>query len=317
MLRAAVIGTGNMGKNHIRSYLKLKNVALVAVVDTDLKQRSSISEKYRVKSYGSIKQMLLEIKPDLVSVCVPSSSHCIVGLECLANGLNVLVEKPIALTISDAKKLIVAAKKKKLTLMVGHIERYNPAVKKVKELITKGDLGQITAITIRRVGGFPPQIKDANISVDLAIHDIDIANYLLDALPEQIISNKQKYHIQSREDSVEFFMKYKKTSVYIQANWISPVKIRKLTVTGTEGYLEMDYITQKIEFYKSNYSKFKQAGEGYSDYVLLFSEPDKISITVAKKEPLLEELSYFIHAVETKEKIDSSFALNALKIALT
>jgi UDP-N-acetylglucosamine 3-dehydrogenase len=115
----------------------------------------------------------------------------------------------------------------------------------------------------------------------------------------------------------EFFMKYKKTSVYVQANWISPVKIRKLTVTGTEGYLEMDYITQKIEFYKSNYSKFKQAGEGYSDYILLFSEPDKISITVAKKEPLLEELSYFIHAIETREKINSSFALDALKIALT
>jgi UDP-N-acetylglucosamine 3-dehydrogenase len=170
---------------------------------------------------------------------------------------------------------------------------------------------------MRRVGGFPPQIKDANISVDLAIHDIDIANYLLDALPEQIICNKQKYHTQSREDSVEFFMKYKKTSVYVQANWISPVKIRKLTVTGTEGYLEMDYITQKIEFYKSNYSKFKQAGEGYSDYILLFSEPDKISITVAKKEPLLEELSYFIHAIETREKINSSFALDALKIALT
>jgi UDP-N-acetylglucosamine 3-dehydrogenase len=102
-------------------------------------------------------------------------------------------------------------------------------VKKVKEMVEKGELGKVINITIRRVGGFPPQIRDANIAVDLAIHDIDIANYLLSDLPSEVYVNKARNHIVEREDSVEFFLKYNsKSSAYIQANWVTPVKIRKL-----------------------------------------------------------------------------------------
>ena len=316
MLKVGVIGVGNMGKNHVRSYSKIKNVKLTSVADLDSGKGRDIASRFNLTYYNDFIELLDEQKPDIVSICVPSSYHFAVAVECLKRNTHVLLEKPIALKLEDARRLVAIAKKKRLKFLVGHIERHNPAVKKVKEMIDKGDLGEISAITMRRVGGFPPQIKDANIAVDLAIHDIDIANFLLDQKPLEVFSNKQRYHIESREDSVEFFMKYKKTSVYIQANWISPVKIRKLTVTGTEGYLEMDYITQRIEFYKSNYSKFKQASEGYSDYVLLFSDPDKISISVAKKEPLQEEISYFVNAVQNNIEIDTNFAVEALKIAL-
>ncbi|MDD2807887.1 MAG: Gfo/Idh/MocA family oxidoreductase [Patescibacteria group bacterium] len=315
-LKCAVIGTGNMGKNHVRTYLQIPDVELSAISDTNQELGEKLALENKLTFYADYKEMIDKEKPDVVSICVPTNYHFEVTKYCLNKNINVLLEKPIAPTIEQAQEILDLAEKNNIKLLVGHIERFNPAVKKVKEMITKGELGNITAIIARRVGGFPPQIKDANIAVDLAIHDIDIVNYLLDELPLEISVNKQKNHIEQREDSVEFFLKYKKTSAYIQANWITPVKIRQLTITGTEGYLEMDYITQQIEFYKSNYQKFKEGISDFSDYILRFSEPDKFVISVAKKEPLAEELNYFIKCISDDIKISSHFGLDALKISL-
>lgn len=315
-IKCAVIGIGNMGKNHVRTYSQIADADLIAVADNNKELAKKTAEDYNTRYYVDYKEMIEAEKPDIVSICVPTNFHHEVAIYCMNNNVNILLEKPIAPTIKEAEEILELAQRKNLKLLVGHIERFNPAVRKIKEMITKGELGHITAIIARRVGGFPPQIKDANIAVDLAIHDIDIVNYLLDELPFEIAINKQKNHIEQREDSVEFFLKYKKTSAYIQANWITPVKIRKLTITGTEGYLEMDYINQQIEFYKSNYEKFKETYSNFSDYILRFSEPDKFIISVAKKEPLAEELGYLIDCVKTGAAVDSRFSLEALKIVL-
>lgn len=316
MLKIGVIGIGNMGKNHARILSNISSVKLVGIADINEKNGMSLAKKLRTKFYKDYKLLIANENLNAISICVPTSYHYEVTKYCLNNNLHVLLEKPIASNISQGSTLIKLAKTKRLSLLVGHIERFNPAIIKVKDMIDKGDLGKVTVIMCRRVGGFPPQIKDANIAVDLAIHDIDITNYLLNETPLRIYVNKQKNHIQQREDSVEFFLKYKKTSAYIQANWISPVKIRKLNITGTEGYLELDYITQRIEFYKSNYSKFMEATKDFSDYVLRFSDPDRINISVAKKEPLKEELMFFIDSVLNNKPINSPFAVQALKIAL-
>jgi len=260
--------------------------------------------------------MIMEENLDLVSICVPTFFHYKVSSKCINKKINVLLEKPIATNIKDAKKIIDLAKKNKIKLLIGHIERYNPVVKKTKELIKKGEIGKIISIMARRVGGFPPQIKDANIAVDLAIHDIDIVNYLFDSLPKKVLSNKQKNHIKMREDSVEFFLKYEKSSAFIQANWMTPLKIRKLNITGTEGYLEMDYINQTIDIYKSNYEKFKEVSGSFSDYILKFSDPDIIKINVAKKEPLKEEILFLINCIQNNKSINCQYAIDALKIAL-
>lgn len=316
MLKLAVIGVGNMGKHHARIYSEIPSVELSSVADLDENTGTEIAKKYYTKYYKNYQEMLDSENLDIVSICVPTFLHFEVASFCLSKKINVLLEKPITSGINDGRKLLKLANKNKLKFLVGHIERYNPAIRRVKEMITKGQLGRIIAITIRRLGGFPPQIRDSDIATDLAIHDIDISNYLLEELPQEVYVNKQRNHIQNRDDSVEFFLKYKNASSYIQTNWISPVKIRKINITGTEGYLEMDYISQKIEFYQSNYDKFIEASKGFSDYILMFSEPDVINISVAKKEPLKEEILYFINCVKNNIKIDSTFALEALKIAL-
>lgn len=315
-LRAAVIGAGNMGANHVRIYSHLPMVQLVAVAEPNSKTAAVITNMYKVKTYDNYEKMLDQEELDMVSICVPTSLHFAVAKKCIQHNLHTLLEKPISTSLTEAQELLRLASKQKIKFLIGHVERHNPAVKKVKELIKKRKLGKVTSIIARRVGGFPYQIRDASVMVDMAIHDIDIINFLLEELPQKIYSNKHRILIKKREDCVEYFLKYKNASAYVQTNWITPVKIRKLNITGSRGYLEMDYINQRVEFYQSNYRKFKDPYQNFSDYILRFSEPDKIDITIEKKEPLKEELIYFIESIRKNRSIDSTFALDAIKIAL-
>lgn len=314
MLKIGIIGCGNMGRNHLRVYSELSDVNLVSVADINKDIFINIEEKYGVNFYESYLDMIDNERLDIVSICVPTSFHYQVTKDCIEKRINVLLEKPITDNIKEAEKLLELAENKKVKFLVGHIERFNPAVKKLKEIIDSGKIGNITSIIARRVGIFPPQIQDASVAIDLAIHDIDIINYLLNGLPIEIIQNKKRNLIKNRDDSVEFFLKYKTASAYIQANWITPVKIRKLNITGNKGYIEMDYVNQKIELYESHYEKEKSYS--FKD-ILHFSEPDKTVVSVAKKEPLKEEILYFIDCIRKDKKVDSNFALDSLKIALT
>ena len=311
--KVGVIGAGNMGNNHIRVYSELPGVDLVAISDVNPETSNDLATKYIANFYYDYTKMIETEELDIVSICVPTNLHYEVAKYCLEKKINVLLEKPIAANIEDAEELLELSKTNNVKLLVGHIERFNPAVKKVKEIIDSGKIGDITAIVARRVGIFPPQIKDANVAVDLAIHDIDISNYLLNQLPKNISMHRKRNLIKERDDSVEFFLEYLEASAYIQANWITPVKIRKLNITGENGYLELDYVNQKIELYESHYDRGKSCS--FED-VLHFSEPDKTIISVAKKEPLKEEILYFIDCVKNNKDVDSMFALYSLKIAL-
>jgi UDP-N-acetylglucosamine 3-dehydrogenase len=316
-MNVAVIGVGQMGRTHARTYAGMKDVSLVAVSDINVQLGEKIAREFKTKFYKDYKQMLQMEKIDAVSICVPTKFHYEVAKYTINNKLNTLLEKPITMDVKEGYNLLAMAKKNRVKFLVGHIERFNPAVIKVKEMIAAKELGEVIAIMSRRVGGFPPQIDDANIAVDLSIHDIDIVNYLLNDKPKKVYVNKQKNHITKREDSVEFFLKYKKASAFLQANWVTPVKIRKLNITGKEGYLEMDYITQEITYYKSNYRKFKKRYKTFSDYVLEFSKPKKTTVLVEKKEPLKEEIAYFLNCIKENIRINSQFAVEALEIALT
>lgn len=316
-LKCAVIGVGKMGINHVRVYSELPSIKFVAVAELHEKLGKDVAEKFNVTHYKHYEDLLENEKPDIVSICVPTSFHYQVAKTCIEKKIHVLLEKPISTAIHEAEELVRLARKHKVKMLVGHIERFNPAVKKVKEIIDKGKLGKIISIMARRVGGFPYQIRDANIMVDLAIHDIDVVNYLLDDLPQVVYVNKKRINIKQREDYVEYLLKYKSTSAFIQTNWFTPVKIRKLNITGTEGYIELDYITQNVDFYKSNYDKLKETVSGFSDFILRFSDPDKIEVPIDKKEPLKEEIMYFVKVVKNNENINSKFAADALKIALS
>ena len=314
MINCAVIGLGSMGRHHARNYFEIENANLVAVADID-ESRKKIVKDYGCKFYKDYKEMLKKEKIDVVSIAVPTYLHKEVAIDCIEKGINVLLEKPIADTVKNAKIIIDKVKEKKVKFMVGHVERFNPAVKKLKEIVKNKELGEITTIMARRVGLFPPQIKDTNVIIDLAIHDIDIFNYLLEDLPIQHHCLTGKALVTKREDYADLLLKYKNgTNAMLQVNWVTPIKIRLLNITGTKGYAELDYITQSLTLYKSNYSK----EFGDFDEVVRFSKPDKIELGIENKEPLKEELIHFLECVKENKEPDmkGEEALEALRIAI-
>jgi UDP-N-acetylglucosamine 3-dehydrogenase len=313
-MKVGVIGVGSMGKNHARIYSEMPGVKLAGIVDRDRKTGESIAAKCGCKYYDNHLDLLEKEKPDAVSVCVPTSLHYTVAKDVIAHGVNLLIEKPITKNLRHAEEIVVMAKKAGVKLAVGHIERFNPAVQRLKKLIDDGKLGVITSILARRVGLFPPRIKDANVVIDIAVHDIDIFNYLLGKNPVKIQASAGKALINDREDYADIFLKYNGTNGLIEVNWITPVKIRVLNVTGTKGYAELNYITQDLVMYESIY---KKTYDQFGDFVVKFGEPKKRHLKTKREEPLKLELLDFVQAVKKDRSplVTGEEGLDVLRVA--
>ena len=176
-LRAGVIGVGAMGKHHARIYSEMNEVELVGVADVDERTSSEVAAEYNTEAFTDCER-LLKNDLDAVSIAVPTTLHKEIALKAANYGVHMLVEKPIAESLKSADAIIDATRRENLKLMVGHIERFNPAILKLKELISAGELGEIISISCRRVGSFPPRVRDVGIIIDLAVHDIDAITYL-------------------------------------------------------------------------------------------------------------------------------------------
>lgn len=319
-INVAVVGVGNMGQHHARNYHEMSDVTLVAICDMNIEKGQKLAKQYNCLFYSDYKKMLAEQTLDAVSVAVPTSLHHTVACDILNMKVSVLLEKPIATTLSEARKIIDTAKKNKVKLMIGHIERYNPAVQRVKELIVDGRLGSIVSINIKRVGGLPPQIKDANVIIDLAIHDIDISNYLLDEYPKKVHGFKSKNVISDREDSAVLLLEYPHSSSFIEANWITPVKVRTMDITGTKSFVRVDYINQTVTLYENSYQTKGKNGSfsNFNEFILKSTISDEVKIGINKKEPLRSELEDFISFLSHSKKplIQNEEAYKALEIAI-
>ncbi len=314
-MKACVIGVGNMGRHHIRIYSENNRVDLVGICDRDQKLGAYYSDKYETRYYENYVEMIKQEKPDILSLATPTSTHNQIGKEVLNHGIHLLVEKPISDTINNAMDLINTAEKKNLVLLVGHLERYNQGVRKLKNLIDDNHFGRITSMQFQRVGIIPPQIKDTNVVIDLAIHDIDLSNYIIGSPPDTVTAHLNNTLLKNRFDSCDILMSYNNTSSYLQANWITPVKIRNISVTGEKGYAKLNLITQKIEIYESI---IEAQIDDYGDYIVKFQEP-KFSVEKSNgSEPLALEIENFINTVEKKEKliVKAEDAVTALSIAI-
>ncbi|MCI0511599.1 Gfo/Idh/MocA family oxidoreductase [candidate division KSB1 bacterium] len=315
MLNVAVIGLGNMGWHHARIYSELSSCNLVAVADLNAELSQKAVAKYRVRAYSEYQEMLAKEKLDAISIVVPTSLHHAVAMDCIQAKVPILIEKPIASTREEGKAIIAAAKANKVPVMIGHIERFNPAVQKLKELIVSNKLDRITSIVARRVGIYPPQIKDANVIVDIAVHDIDICNYLLGRPPVTIYAKAGKALNSERADFASLFLDYGDTETFIQVNWITPVKIRELNVTAINGYAELNYLTQKLKLYESNYQR---TFDSFGDFVVKFGTPNIQDLNIQTAEPLKLELDAFLTNLKkgAPMPVTAEDGLLALDIAL-
>lgn len=314
-LNAAVIGVGNMGRHHARNYHEIPATNLVAVADNDKEIGSQVAKKYEANYYSDYHEMLEKEKIDLITIAVPTKFHKTVALDCVAKKINILIEKPIASTVAEAKVIISKAKQKGVKFTVGHIERFNPAVIKLKEMIDSGKLGEIVSITALRLGPMPNQIKDANVVIDIGVHDIDIMNWFYGRLPEKSAASGGNCLNRTRSDHVEVFLDYGSGSGYLSANWITPVKVRKLTVSGKKAYVELNYITQELDFYETNMSLY---ADDFGEFVIRFGDSkEKKTVPVKNIEPVKAEILAFVKCIKEncRPVVTTREAIEALDIA--
>ena len=179
-VNVGVVGVGAMGYNHVRVYSELENANLMAVSDLMRGTLAEVSKEFNTVGFVDYDNILKMPEIDVVSVCVPTTYHYDVVMGAIEQGKHVLVEKPIAFTLDEAKDMVNAAHEAGVKLATGHVERFNPAVVEAKRLMEEGVIGEIVSASAKRVGPFPPRIKDVGVTIDLAIHEVDIMFYLLD-----------------------------------------------------------------------------------------------------------------------------------------
>ena len=296
MIKAAVIGVGSMGKNHARIYDALEGVALVAVSDTDTKSARAAASRYRARHYADHATMLDQERLDLVSVAVPTGLHHQVALDVIERGLHLLVEKPIADTVANAKEIIERAQARGVQLMVGHIERFNPAVSELKLRLEDGQLGKMFQIHARRLGPFPDRIRDVGVVIDLATHDLDVMCHLTEADVVRVYAETEQEIHTLHEDSLSGLMRFQNGVVgVLDVNWLTPTKVRELYVTGEKGMFMVNYLTQDLFLYENEY-----VGSDWDRLGMLkgIGEGNMIKLRIGKREPLRAELEAFAQSVE-------------------
>lgn len=314
-IKVAVLGTGNMGRHHVRNYYEMRKTELVGIMEPDEERAAQYAKKFRCRRLNDLKE-LKDLGVQAVTAAIPTPLHFETVQKLLDLDLDILCEKPIAATLEQADKMIAKASRKKQVLMVGHVERFNPAVIKLKQMIDQGVLGQIKTITFQRMGLLPSQIKTENVMHDIGIHDIDMANHLLKSRPLKIWARGKHVFNSKLEDVVDAMLAYPETTVHFQCNWITPHKVRRMTIAGTGGFADLNFLTQEIHFWQHNYS---MDYNDFGDFMIKFGAPRQKQIILGEaKEPLRSELEEFLRRIETRENLVDSAkdGRDALHIAL-
>jgi UDP-N-acetylglucosamine 3-dehydrogenase len=245
-LKVGVIGCGSWGLNHARVYTELPSVELVRVVDLDRGRAEKTGLRYDVDWDTDIYRILEDSEIEAVSICTPTITHADIALLSLEHDKNILVEKPMTNTLEEAEEVIRKSEKAGLKLSVGFVERFNPAVMEASRLIDEGVIGEVILAHTRRVSRRPLRIGDVGVVKDLAIHDVDIINQIFKEEPKQIFgiagSIAHKF-----EDYANINLSYHgNRNAFIETNWLTPKVVRTLTITGSEGIINIHYRSQEI-----------------------------------------------------------------------
>ena len=294
-LKVAVIGCGEWGYQHARVYSELPRVDLEAVADINPEKTQRVTSMFHCKGYGSVDQMLSDTEVEAVSICTPTITHYDLAFKALNAGKHVLVEKPMTNSSKEAVRLIDTARKMGVFLSVGFVERFNPAVLEAKKVVESGEIGDVLIIHAKRVTRRPARVGDIGVVKDLGVHDIDVINYIMSESPINVYARVGN-HNHCFEDYANIILGYSgDRSGFVETNWLTPKRVRSLTITGSEGIIGVEYTTQELKVEKKDH--IYQPLKGY-------------------KEPLYLELSDFTSSILEKRSpsITGEDGLHALKI---
>jgi UDP-N-acetylglucosamine 3-dehydrogenase len=316
MIRFGVIGAGNIGFHHCRVISADPHLRLAAVIDTNLERAKQCALQFGGEAFASLEEALATLDLHAVVVSCPTHLHVQETLKCLKYKLHVLVEKPAAVNPDDARLMVRTALQHNLVLATGQVERFNPAVLLLKEIMDGGSLGKPVNLVAKRVGGFPPGHPAAGVLADLAIHDLDLFYFLIERHP---IKHCASYLSVTGKipDASTLFVDYGTASGFIQVNWITPVKMRQLSVTGTLGYAELNFISQEIRLFKRNVDPADFQEGSFEDFYRKYAHPEAELVKPHKAEPLALQIRAFsadVKAGQLRYSVPVSEVIPSLEI---
>jgi predicted dehydrogenase len=295
---------GHLGQHHARNYAEMEGCELVGVADTDPKTASRIARQFKTQEFSTHNQLIGKV--DAVSVVVPTTFHHPVARDFLEAGVHVMVEKPITSSVEEARDLIVIARAKGLILQVGHIERFNAAIIKLQEILTRPGF-----IESHRLGPYDPRVRDVGVVLDLMIHDIDIVLQLvqspivsIDAVGVPILS--------PREDIANARIKFESgCTANLTVSRVTPTRMRKIRIFQSNTYVSVDYIKQSMEIYRKETIDAAEAGEPRAQIV-------RTRKRIKREEPLKLELMHFVKCVREgiEPAVTGQHGQNALEVAI-
>lgn len=311
-MKHAVIGTGYWGSNHARVAAELVDEGTLEAVifcDIDESRVTELAESYDVE-YTTDYTELAALGVDSATIATPSPTHHQIATDLLKDGVDCLVEKPLALTSEEAWDIVDVAARENRTLGVGHIFRYHPALKALKKRIDRGELGQIKYLNSNRFSFRVPR-DTVGVLYSLAVHDIDISNYLLEDTPESIYCNLDCHIRDEIDETATIVLEYGETTSSINESWQVPVfgKRRDLTVVGTEKVAFIDYLGDNVvELYDA-----RVAGHGE---MLRVQDEGKQVYEADQKEPLSAEVRSFLEACQSNWTPSASGEVGAQTVEL-
>ena len=305
VIRVAVIGAGQWGPNLIRNFHNKETSEVVWIIDRDAGRLEEVHAHFPdVQIAKDPEQALRDASVHAVVVATPTSTHYALAKEALERRKHVLVEKPLTTKVKQGLELLELATKYRLTLMVGHVFLYNPAVRKVKEYLDAGHLGKVYYVSMVRTN-LGPIRSDVNAAWDLAAHDVSIANYWLGTEPLSVSAIGGTWINQGIEDAVFATLRYPQgTLVNLHASWLNPRKARDITIVGEKRMLTFDdmNLNEPLQIYDKQVNGVSNRRTYVDSFASFRASVRKGNITVPKvplKEPLATQCAHFLECVVT------------------
>lgn len=312
-IKVAVIGAGMMGKNHMKTYKSLNGVELVGVYDIFPEAAKAAAETFGIRAFSSMEEVAENV--DAVSVVTTSVTHADVGEFFLNKGIHCMMEKPLACTEEECQRLISAAAKNNVVLLVGHIERFNPAVEQMGKLLS--DTSKIRSLTAQRMSAASGRITDVDVSMDLMIHDVEV----IQSLVKSPVVNIQAASVKTKEspmgkDYITALLEFENgATANITASRITQARVRTLTVTTDTNYIDMDFINQSINVHSQGRMPYVNP-ENIPEWMNYGLKGSVELLFIPTNQPLSAELNHFLSCVrgEATPRITGQNALDALRV---
>ena len=291
LVRVGVVGCGWFGEAHARVYREIAGVELRCVADIEIQRAKRLGAMYGATAYKSVEDMLTKENLDLVSIAVTPQYLAKTAMEVIEHNVNTLLEKPLATSELDWRDLFSIIKRKDVIFIPGFIELFNPGYRLMKKILDSGELGDLLTLSSKRIGRFPKRsLKwEVGVTLDLGLHELYAQTYLVDEKPRPISCFTSYMLGNENEDISILILKYGNAVGIIESNWLTPIGVRNIRVTASDGSIWLNYITQEVGVEKGEESRIKRP---------------------RWREPLLVELEYAVEHVRSgsKPKINEDFA---------